>query len=55
MIGLLVRETILMARVFRCAHTWTKHSEAEDQCSKCGVLATPEGKAELERRQNAPR
>jgi hypothetical protein len=52
MIGLLVRETIALRRAYDCEHAWQPLSDASDgaqQCSRCGVIATPEGKRELAR------
>lgn len=43
----LVRETIALARAYRCTHKWEKYSDTEDQCQNCGILATEDGKKNL--------
>lgn len=52
-IGALVRETILLKRAYECDHEWVHHSETEDQCVRCTVIATPEGKKYLASRRSA--
>ncbi len=56
MIGLLVRETILLRRAYGCEHSWEKTKECkepdEEQCIKCTIVATKEGKVNLERATN---
>lgn len=54
MIGLLVRETVALKRAFECEHEWAPYvhalpSNPEDQCSKCGIIATPAGKIALQK------
>ena len=49
MIGLLARETILLRRSYDCAHEWVPYAQEqpgsqEEQCVKCTIIATPEGK-----------
>ncbi len=46
-VGGLVRETILLARANRCDHEWVSYSGTEEQCTRCAVIATEEGKKEL--------
>lgn len=53
MIGGLVRETIALRRAYDCTHAWKPLNAGEDQCSKCAVIATPEGKVNLERMTRA--
>lgn len=43
----LVRETVALRRAYDCTHRWVKATETEEQCACCGILATPEGKANL--------
>lgn len=43
----LVRETVGLRRAYDCAHEWVKASETEQQCARCGILATPLGKENL--------
>jgi hypothetical protein len=52
MIGAIVRETILMQRVKNCQHEWKKLNETEDQCCNCTVIATENGKKNLENIKN---
>ncbi len=47
MIGQLVSETIGLIRAYKCSHKWGPHSATEEQCKLCGIIATPEGKANL--------
>ncbi len=53
-VGQLVRETLAISRAMVCEHDWKVHNEREDQCEKCGVIATPEGKAHLARLTQKP-
>lgn len=48
MIGLLVRETILLRQAYTCNHVWKTLNAQEEQCGNCTIIATPEGKAKLE-------
>jgi ribosomal protein S27AE len=53
MVGKLVRETIQLRRSYDCKHEWTRINEKEEQCSRCGVIVTEEGKKNLERMASA--
>ncbi len=46
-VGILVAETIALMRVYRCPHQWEKHSDTEDRCVRCGIIATEDGKKTL--------
>jgi len=51
-IGLLARETILLRRAYSCEHDWKPilgSPLGEEQCIRCTVIVTPEGKAKLAR------
>lgn len=43
----LVRETVGLRRAYDCTHAWVKASGTEEQCARCGILATPIGKENL--------
>jgi len=43
----LVRETVGLRRAYDCTHAWVKASGTEEQCTQCGILATPIGKENL--------
>jgi len=48
-VAALARQTILLIRAYRCEphHVWRPVNETEDQCAKCGVIATATGKRNL--------
>ena len=48
-VGGLVRETIALKRAYTCEHEWKPLNAGEDQCQRCTVIATPEGKESLAR------
>lgn len=48
MIGVLVREAILMRRAEQCTHEWKRLNELEEQCQKCTIIVTEAGKKHLE-------
>jgi hypothetical protein len=48
-IGLLARETILLRRAYDCAHQWEPREPGWERCVRCGIEATPDGKAHLAR------
>lgn len=55
-VGQIVRQAIQYMRVMECVHVWVRLNdtdqwgdETEDQCLKCGIIATAEGKKNLER------
>ena len=48
-VGIVVRETIQLQRAYACEHKWVPLNETEEQCSRCSIIATPEGKTYLAR------
>src|SRR5574343_1441647 len=54
LVSQIVSQTIGLRRALRCAHEWQYFNATEDQCTKCGVLATEEGKKNLARLQGTP-
>jgi len=48
-VGQIVVQTIRTKRALECTHEWVKLNDTEDQCKRCGVIATEEGKRNLER------
>lgn len=48
-VGQVVRETLALKRALECEHEWATHSTTEEQCKRCLVIATAEGKATLAR------
>lgn len=48
-IGRLVSDTIQLRRAYSCDHDWRKFSDTEEQCHKCGVICTEDGKKNLAR------
>ena len=47
-VGKTVVQTIKLKRVYECNHVWEKLNDTEDQCKKCGVIVTENGKKYLE-------
>ncbi len=47
MIGLLARETIGLMRAYRCQHEWVRLNDQEEQCTRCTIIATQDGKKTL--------
>lgn len=43
----LARETVALRRAYDCTHEWVRVNETEEQCSRCGLVATEAGKANL--------
>jgi hypothetical protein len=55
MVAGLVMQTIQLMRMGKCKHeNWEMINDHEDQCSHCGVIATEEGKKNLERLRVKP-
>lgn len=55
MVAGLVMQTIQLMRMKKCKHeNWEMINDNEDQCSHCGVIATEEGKKNLERLRTKP-
>ena len=48
-VGFLVRHTILLQRVYLCDHEWGYLNDSEEQCVRCSVIATLQGKDHLAR------
>jgi hypothetical protein len=46
-VGQLVIQTLQLQRTLACDHAWDKHSDTEEQCKHCKVIATPRGKEHL--------
>jgi len=40
-------DTIRLRSAYDCEHDWQRFSETEDQCTRCSVIATPDGKVKL--------
>lgn len=47
-VAALVIDTIRLRRAYDCAHDWQRLNETEEQCSKCTIIATPDGKKHLQ-------
>jgi hypothetical protein len=45
----IARETVFLARAYKCVpHDWERLNATEEQCKKCGIIATEQGKSHLE-------
>jgi len=50
----LVMQTIQLMRMRNCKHeNWMMIHDYEDQCTHCRIIATEEGKKNIQRLQNA--
>jgi len=48
-IGQIVNHMVRMRRVHECEHEWKDIGGGEEQCTRCTIIATPEGKVNLAR------
>ncbi len=48
-VGQIVHHAIGLMRVAQCQHEWVHLNDTEDRCTRCRVIATEEGKKNLER------
>lgn len=46
-VGFVARANILLMRAQNCDHVWKRINDTEEQCEKCTVIVTEEGKQRL--------
>lgn len=47
-VAAVVIDTIRVQRAYDCTHDWQRLNEKEEQCTKCTIIATPDGKVRLQ-------